>query len=347
MRYFIVSDIHSCYRPLEKALTDKGFDLNNPEHVLVVLGDTFDRGTDTRKIYDLLANTIPQDRVILVRGNHESLFIDLLQKKFPDGHDFTNGTVSTFVQIVYKTTKTIDKYNNILINGYNNIISRWNNKDYDKNAIDIAIKTWRQIANKVRKSDIYKWIASDKWQNYWETDKFIGVHSFIPIKPLDDYDPMYLVYNGLYGLMEYDPDWRNPKANWDAATWGCPYEQFDYGLFKPEADKGKTLIVGHWHCRKFNEHYVLSNKRLKTKMSNEYTPSYQDVLDLAVNCPTGPEVINQKYKDWLSQQKMIVFNEIKSIMRFINNAAEEIVIRKNKIYSKKTNEVLAEYQSKK
>ena len=41
------------------------------------------------------------------------------------------------------------------------------------------------------------------------------------------------------------------------------------------------------------------------------------------------------------------FNEIKSIMRFINNAAEEIVIRKNKIYSKKTNEVLAEYQSKK
>ena len=44
---------------------------------------------------------------------------------------------------------------------------------------------------------------------------------------------------------------------------------------------------------------------------------------------------------------MIVFNEIKSIMRFINNAAEQIVIRKNKIYSKKTNEVLAEYQSKK
>ena len=44
---------------------------------------------------------------------------------------------------------------------------------------------------------------------------------------------------------------------------------------------------------------------------------------------------------------MIVFNEIKSIMRFINNAAEEIVIRKNKIYSKESNEVLAEYQSKK
>ena len=279
MRYFIVSDIHSCYRPLEKALKDKGFDLNNSEHILVVLGDVFDRGLDTRKVYDLLANTIPQDRVILVRGNHENLFVELLQKSFPDRHDFTNGTVGTFVQIAYKTQKTITKYTNILIDGYNSRIYRRPADECPKDAISRSRKVWKQVTNIVRKSDIYKWIVSDKWQNYWEIDSFIGVHSFIPVKFFDDYDPVYVVYNDLYGLTEYDPNWRDPKANWDAAVWGCPYRQFDYGLFKPEADKGKTLIVGHWHCSEFNSHYVTSNKRLRNKMSNEYTPSYQDILE--------------------------------------------------------------------
>ena len=41
---------------------------------------------------------------------------------------------------------------------------------------------------------------------------------------------------------------------------------------------------------------------------------------------------------------MIVFNEIKSVMRFINNLEEEAIIRKNKIYSKNNGNLLAEYK---
>ena len=278
MRYFIVSDIHSFYRPLEKALIEKGFQLNNPEHTLVVLGDVFDRGQETRKVYELLT-TIPQDRLVLVKGNHEQLFIDLLSKSYPERHDFTNGTVGTFVQLVYKTQKTIDKYMNILVDGYNCRASHWPKDDYDKEKLATSKKVWNAISKAVAKSDVYKWLLSDKWQNYWETEKFIGVHSFIPINTLHDYDAMYVVYNDLYGFMEYDPNWRDPKANWDAAVWGCPYRQFDYGLFKSEADKGKTLICGHWHCKDFSSHYLTSNKKLKQKMSNEYTPTSADLLE--------------------------------------------------------------------
>ena len=43
----------------------------------------------------------------------------------------------------------------------------------------------------------------------------------------------------------------------------------------------------------------------------------------------------------------MVFGDIKSIMRFINNADEEIVIRKNKIISRSTGDILAEYSSNK
>lgn len=279
MKYFIVSDIHSCYRPLEKALVEKGFDINDPNHTLVVLGDVFDRGLQTRKVYDLLT-TIPQERVILVKGNHEYLFEELLwEKKFPERHDFTNGTVGTFIQIAYQTQKTITKYMNILIDGYNSMHWTTIDDEFNRQRINKAKDAWLKIKLAVKNSEIYKWLISSKWQNYWETNKFIGVHSFIPIRTKDGYDSMYVVYNNLYGLMEYDPNWRDGMANWDSAVWGCPYKQFDYGLFKPEADKGKTLIVGHWHCSEFNTHYITTNKRLRTKMSNEYTPSPQDVLE--------------------------------------------------------------------
>ena len=98
-KYFIVSDIHSFYTPLITALEKNGFDMNNPEHILVVLGDVFDRGYQSLEVYAFLTIALSEDRVILVRGNHELLYLDLLRKKFPDSYDFSNGTVRTFCQI--------------------------------------------------------------------------------------------------------------------------------------------------------------------------------------------------------------------------------------------------------
>ena len=97
-KYFFCSDIHSFYTPLMKELHRKGFDIENPEHVLVILGDVFDRGTETMEVYNFL-RSLSDDRLILIRGNHESLYKSLLDKPFPDSYDFSNGTVRTFCQI--------------------------------------------------------------------------------------------------------------------------------------------------------------------------------------------------------------------------------------------------------
>ena len=42
--YFVCSDIHGFYKEWVKSLKEAGFNKNNPEHILIVLGDIFDRG---------------------------------------------------------------------------------------------------------------------------------------------------------------------------------------------------------------------------------------------------------------------------------------------------------------
>ena len=58
------------------SLTDAGFDVNNENHILVILGDIFDRGTEPIQMYNFLKE-FPRDRRILIRGNHEYLLKEL------------------------------------------------------------------------------------------------------------------------------------------------------------------------------------------------------------------------------------------------------------------------------
>ena len=102
--YFVTSDIHGYASVLKESLKEKGFDKRNPNHILIVCGDVFDRGTEPLEVYKFL-KSIPKKRCILIKGNHESLYFDLLKKKFPESHDFSNGTVRTFCQIAAKETK--------------------------------------------------------------------------------------------------------------------------------------------------------------------------------------------------------------------------------------------------
>ena len=98
MKYFVVSDIHSFYSELKKALDIAGFNKRNKDHTLIVCGDIFDRGSETVELYKFLTS-IPKKRCILIKGNHELLYKKLLEKKLPESYDFSNHTVDTFCQI--------------------------------------------------------------------------------------------------------------------------------------------------------------------------------------------------------------------------------------------------------
>ena len=229
MKYFVVSDVHSFYTPLIKALKETGFDRDNPDHILIVCGDLFDRGNETIEVYNFI-KSIPKKRRILIRGNHEYLLKELLHKKYPEEYDYSNGTVRTccaFTNINYEgfEMSRYDRFNEFM--------------DYEK--------TWNKIRKSKRLENIVKWMfESDEWVNYYEVDKYIFVHSFIPLHN----SGVGLAYTYKVDKVSYNPDWREnatPFEWWDA-TWGCPWQLFKEGLFK---EKNKVLVVGHWHTSDF------------------------------------------------------------------------------------------------
>lgn len=97
MKYFITSDIHSYYNELIEALKRQGFEKDNPNHILVCVGDLFDRGPGSLELYDYCK--VLGDRFIYIRGNHENLLYDLLKEIeggfTPSYHHLTNGTIRT------------------------------------------------------------------------------------------------------------------------------------------------------------------------------------------------------------------------------------------------------------
>ena len=105
MKYFITSDIHSYFNVLEKELKKQGFDKN--KDTLITLGDNFDRGKESWKIYRFLSK-LPN--VILVRGNHEDLLEELINRGYPLDHDFHNGTTRTISDIAKHYNKIKDLY---------------------------------------------------------------------------------------------------------------------------------------------------------------------------------------------------------------------------------------------
>lgn len=116
MKYFVVSDIHSFYAELIKALEEAGFDPNNEDHCFISCGDAMDRGPDAKKCLEFMMS-LP--RRILIRGNHDDLLAELMFKlRYPKLHDRTNGTLDTIYQLTGKDMKY--EYNEAITELQNN-----------------------------------------------------------------------------------------------------------------------------------------------------------------------------------------------------------------------------------
>ena len=142
MKYFVSSDIHGFFNEWQNALTDKGFDLNNPEHKIILCGDLFDRGNQPKEIIDFVLKH--KDKVILIRGNHEDLMEQMIERDFSDYGDLCNGTAQTIVDLY----------------------PEWQISEFDL----------KKIAKATRLQEVL-----DMCIDYYETKNYIFVHGWIPI----------------------------------------------------------------------------------------------------------------------------------------------------------------------
>lgn len=95
-KFFVISDVHSYYNEMRKALDDAGFDPENETNWLISCGDEWDRGPDPVNVMKYL---ISLPRKVLIKGNHTQLFIDLCEREYPYSYDKSNGTVRTVYQL--------------------------------------------------------------------------------------------------------------------------------------------------------------------------------------------------------------------------------------------------------
>lgn len=117
---FIFADIHGFYLEFIEGLKNSNFDEENPDHILVSLGDIFDRGYFSKEIYLYLLKFQKLNRFFGIKGNHDDMFLDFLSN--PNNyhiHNFNllnNGMLSTVISFLdkdYNLTGYIYGINNI------------------------------------------------------------------------------------------------------------------------------------------------------------------------------------------------------------------------------------------
>jgi len=97
MKYFVSADIHGFFDEWMAELKIKGFDINKPNHKIIICGDAFDRGNQPKQIIDfILAH---KDKIILIRGNHEDLMQEMIERNKNNFADLSNGTAQTIVDL--------------------------------------------------------------------------------------------------------------------------------------------------------------------------------------------------------------------------------------------------------
>lgn len=149
-KLFCFGDCHGFYNELKKSLEDSGFEPTNENHWLIGCGDYLDRGRQPKEIIEYLSSL---ERCILVRGNHEDLLIELLNRRSDYTYDWNNGTAQTILDLA----------------------------DYKDRLFIACLQVEKTIKDFV-----------DKMVDYFETENYIFVHSSVPFIQKDNLPKYYI-----------------------------------------------------------------------------------------------------------------------------------------------------------
>ena len=97
--FFVVSDVHGHYTEMKDALDREGFCADKEDHVFVSCGDLFDRGTENKAVYEFIRDLRNK---ILIKGNHEDMLLEALQRGYLIGSDIDNGAALTVSDLLGK-----------------------------------------------------------------------------------------------------------------------------------------------------------------------------------------------------------------------------------------------------
>ena len=255
MRYYVVADVHGFYTELIAALTEKGFFEDKEPHKLIVCGDLFDRGPEPKELQKFIVDLLDKDEVILIRGNHEDLAIELVKNihRWMNSaviftHHWKNGTVDTIIKL-------------------------------SDMSLSEAYANPTKCSEAVENSPLFQRIIP-AMVDYFETKNHIFVHGWIPCDAIG--------YGGRADTFYYKENWREVDATeWNYARWYNGMEAARQGVIEPD----KTIVCGHWHCS--YGHAKIEGNGEERGDNADYSPYYGKgvialdactVLSQKVNC---------------------------------------------------------------
>ncbi|MCR4718755.1 MAG: metallophosphoesterase [Firmicutes bacterium] len=208
MRYYVTADVHGYFSELNVALAEKGFFEDKEPHKLIICGDIYDRGTEALELQNFILDLMLREKVILIRGNHEDLALELLNNwnkgSFLQRYHHSNGTVDTVLQL---TETTIEQ----LSTESDEIYKKLSKNPFIQNIIPAMV-------------------------DFYETEHYIFTHGWIPCTIIGNN------YSKKYFPIE---EWRNAGVQaWNSARWINGMEAAHNKII----EKDKTIICGHWHC---------------------------------------------------------------------------------------------------
>ena len=209
MKYYVAADVHGFFEEFRSALEEQGYFSDPEPHKLILCGDLFDRGPQARQLQAFVLDLLERDQVLLIRGNHEDLALELLRSwhrgSYREPHHIANGTVDTVCQLTGASREELDQ-----------------------NPEEVGRKFLRTP---------YVQTLIPAMGDYYETPRHIFVHGWIPCAVIR-YSPYVAEYL-------YQEDWRQAdKAAWAKARWINGMEAAHGGV----REEGKTIVCGHWHC---------------------------------------------------------------------------------------------------
>ena len=218
-KYFVVSDVHSFYDEMMTALDEAGFESGSSNHVFVSCGDLLDRGPDGIKCLRFV-NDLEDDRKILIRGNHEDLLEELLDRGSFEWYDLHN-----------RTDDTIRQFSVLL------------------DEKDLSLK---DACSRLKENEELKKYY-ERLQYFYETDEYIFLHGYIPVIDngiFPEYDPDWRQASD---KEFYDAAWLNGYEMWrqdireKGKTIVCGHIHTSYGhhfIHDDGEEFGETMNAG-------------------------------------------------------------------------------------------------------
>lgn len=74
---YAIGDVHGCAAELESLIAHLTIDKST---LVIFLGDYVDRGSDSRRVIDLIIDLRKRCEVVALMGNHEAMFLDFLER---------------------------------------------------------------------------------------------------------------------------------------------------------------------------------------------------------------------------------------------------------------------------